>query len=971
MVSPARQFSAAAGEERVLAVVRELLAELGHAAALRSAGLASHLERDLGLGSLERVELLLRLDNVFGTRLDENVLAAADTVQDLVAAVAAATGPRPVAAPDLSDASVRAEATGRTAEISFPAQARPSEGLAEGIPSAETLQEVLRQRGRADASRTHLIFYEDDAEGPSLTFGALLEGAERVAADLARRGIGRGDTVALMLPTSRDFFLAFAGILLAGATPVPIYPPFRADRIAEYAERQSAILANAGARLLVTFREAASVAKLLKPLVPSLEGVVTAEALAASRAPAPLGALVHGHSDDLALLQYTSGSTGNPKGVMLTHANLLANARAIGEALGMRDDDVGVSWLPLYHDMGLIGAWLMPLYFGLPVVVMSPLAFLSRPARWLRAFHRYRGTMGAAPNFAYELAAAKITDEEIEGLDLSCWRAALNGAEPVLPATLDRFAGRFARCGFRRETLLPVYGLAEASLAVTIPPVGRGPRVDHLERAAFTQEGRAVPAPPPENAAANSFDDPNVISFVSAGPPVPRHEVRIAYERGEDVGERVEGQLWFRGPSATQGYYRNETATAALFPQSAGAGWVNSGDRAYRAGGEIYITGRVKDIIIHAGHNLYPHEIEDAVARVPGVRKGCVVVFGAPDPATGTERLVIVAESREGSRDARSRIAQAVTAQVTEAIGLPPSVVEVVPPNVIPKTSSGKLRRDATKQLFLAGELDSPAQPVWLQLARLGIASSAGRIRAALRRTAEIIYGCYALATFALLLLPTWLLVLASRRRETAARVTRAGLRVYLKLAGWRVRVEGWENLRENRPRMLVSNHTSYADIVALMATLGTGYHFVAKSEVMAMPFFKTFLRKLGHFSFQREDPHARLVQAEQIEEALRRGESVFVFPEGTFSAQAGVRPFHLGAFKAAIAAQREIVPIALEGTRRVLRDGTWLPRPERITISICPPIAPPASAEDWQSIVRVRDEARSIISQFAREPLL
>jgi 1-acyl-sn-glycerol-3-phosphate acyltransferase len=966
MVSPARQFSAATDEERVLDVVRELLAELGHASALRSAGLASHLERDLGLGSLERVELLLRLDKTFGTRLDENVLAAAETVRDLLAAVGAATGVRPPDGQAQNGFGGRSEAAPfvRAAEVSFP-------GEADGLPTVETLQEVLRYRGRADASRTHLIFYEDDAEGPSLTFGELLEGAERVAADLARRGIGRGDAVALMLPTSRDFFLAFAGTLLAGATPAPIYPPFRADRIAEYAERQSAILANAGARLLITFREAASVAKLLKPLVPSLEGVATAEALAASRAPAPLGPAVHGRADDLALLQYTSGSTGNPKGVVLTHANLLANARAIGEALGLRNEDVGVSWLPLYHDMGLIGAWLMPLYFGLPVVVMSPLAFLTRPARWLRAFHRYRGTVGAAPNFAYELAAAKVTDEEMQGLDLSSWRAALNGAEPVLSATLDRFAGRFASCGFRRETLLPVYGLAEASLAVTIPPVGRGPRVDRLERSAFTQEGRALPAPPLDASVVSATDDPNVISFVSVGPPVPRHEVRIADERGEDVGERVEGQLWFRGPSVTQGYYRNEAATTALLPRGAEAGWVNSGDRAYRAGGEIYITGRVKDIIIHAGHNLYPHEIEDAVASVSGVRKGCVVVFGAADPVAGTERLVIVAESREGNRAARELIAQAITAKVAETVGVPPNVVEVVPPNAIPKTSSGKLRRDATKQRFLSGELDSTAQPVWLQLARLGAASSAGRLRAALRRTAEVAYGCYALATFALLLLPTWLYVLVSRSRESAAQATTAGLRAYLKLAGWRVQVVGREYLAENNPRMLVANHTSYADIVTLMAVLGTNYHFVAKAEVMSMPFFRTFLRKLGHFSFRREDPHARLQQAEQIEEALRRGESVFVFPEGTFTAQAGVRPFHLGAFKAAIAAQREIVPIALEGTRRVLRDGTWLPRPERITITICPPIAPPASAENWQDIVRVRDEARKIISKFAHEPLL
>ncbi len=952
MVSPARQFNAVADEERVLEVVRELVAELGHESALRSASAASHLDRDLGLGSLERVELLLRMEKSFGTRLDEEVLAGAETVQDLITALSAANGAR-------TAVGVHTETAMRTTEISFP-------GQAEGVPSAETFQEVLRHRGRADASRTHLIFYEDEGESASLTFGQLFEGAERVAADLAQRGIGRGDSVALMLPTSRDFFLAFAGTLLAGATPVPIYPPFRADRIAEYAERQSAILSNAGARLLVTFREAASVAKLLKPLVPSLEDVATAEALAHSRAAAPLGPQLHSRADDLALLQYTSGSTGNPKGVMLTHANLLANVRAIGEALGLRSDDVGVTWLPLYHDMGLIGAWLMPLYFGIPVVVLSPLAFLSRPARWLGAFHRYRGTMGAAPNFAYELAAAKISDDEIQGLDLSAWRAALNGAEPVLPATLERFATRFAKCGFHRETLLPVYGLAEASLAVTIPPVGRGPLVDHLERAAFAQEGRAVPAPP-----GVSSEDPNVISFVSVGPPVPRHEVRIVNERGEDAGERVEGQLWFHGPSTTQGYYRNEAATTALLPEGAAAGWVNSGDRAYRAGGEIYITGRVKDIIIHAGHNLYPHEIEDAVARVPGVRKGCVVAFGAADPVAGTERLVIVAESRESNRDARARLAQAITAQVTETLGLPPNVVEVVPPNVIPKTSSGKLRRDATKQRFLSGDLDSDAPPVWLQLARLAAASSAGRIRAALRRIAEVTYGSYAIAMFALLLFPAWLFVLISPSRKSAARVTTAALRAYLKVAGWRVRVDGREHLRENAPRMLVANHTSYADIVVLMAMLGTDYHFVAKAEVMSMPFFGTFLRKLGHFSFRREDPHARLQQAEKIEEALRRGESVFVFPEGTFTAQSGVRPFHLGAFKAAIAAQREIVPIALDGTRRVLRDGTWLPRPGRITITICPPIAPPSSAEDWQQIVRVRDTAREIIARFAHESLL
>ena len=232
-----------------------------------------------------------------------------------------------------------------------------------------------------------------------------------------------------MLPTSREFFLTFAGVLLAGAVPVPIYPPVRADRIAEYAERQSAILHNAKVRLLVTFREAARVAKMLRPKVPSLQNIVTAQdLLSETNSPgAPIAPLpVAASARDLALLQYTSGSTGNPKGVQLTHANLLANVRAIGEALAIRADDVGVSWLPLYHDMGLIGAWLMPLYFGIPVAILSPVAFLTRPERWLWALHRHRATITAAPNFAYDARGAQgrgCRHLEQTGLEFAARRA--------------------------------------------------------------------------------------------------------------------------------------------------------------------------------------------------------------------------------------------------------------------------------------------------------------------------------------------------------------------------------------------------------------------------------------------------------------------------------------------------------------------------------------------------------------------
>src|SRR5438445_8540419 len=528
MATPGIQFEKTDVTERVLEVIRELLVELGSEGALASLSGQAHLDRDLGLGSLERVELLARLESAFHVRLPDRAVSEANTPDDLIAELVRANANGGAAAEAFSG--VRAAVTTQAMR----AAARGSAAAGRGVEAAETLLDVLRYRARFDAERPHLIVQDDEGTSVTLTFAQLYEGAQTVAAELAQRGVAPGDTVGVMLPTSQEFFLSFAGILLAGAIPVPIYPPFRADQIEEYAERQTAILQNAEARLLVTFRRAEAVARLLKPRVKSLAGVVDAAELAESGAgekqPVAPGALpvnltgrrAARKADDIAFLQYTSGSTGEPKGVVLTHANLLANIRAISEAVEVNSADVGVSWLPLYHDMGLIGAWLTPLYNGLPLAVMSPMAFLTRPERWLWAFHQHRGTLAAAPNFAYELCVRKIADRDIEGLDLSSWRAALNGAEPVNPETLERFTQRFAPYGFRRESLLPVYGLAEASLAVTLPPLGRPPRVDRIDRATFEREGRAVPVAPDA-----PRDDPNVTSFVSVGRPVPGHEVRL------------------------------------------------------------------------------------------------------------------------------------------------------------------------------------------------------------------------------------------------------------------------------------------------------------------------------------------------------------------------------------------------------------------------------------------------------------
>jgi fatty-acyl-CoA synthase len=964
--------------ERVLDVVRGLLEELGSHGAVAELRANSNLDRDLGLGSLERVELLTRLETEFGVRLPDTLAAEANTPDELIRAIVAAPG---AAVDDGDDASAL--------RASVVAQKQQREAALPIMEKAETLLEAIRYRGIHDADRAHLLITEDDETGEhnyTLTFGELYAAAQKCAEEIARRGVLPGGRVSLMLPTSRQFFVCYAGILLAGAVPVPIYPPFRADRIEEYAERQSAILNNAEVSLLLTFRRAEAVAKLLKPRVKSLLGVVDAGKLleAAEKVPLPapgaLPAFLSGSrmrkGNDIALLQYTSGSTGEPKGVVLTHANLLANMRAIGKAVQLGPGDVGVSWLPLYHDMGLIGAWLTLLLYGVPVVAMSPLAFLTRPERWLQAISKHGGTITAAPNFAYELCVRKISEKAMEGVDLRTLRAALNGAEPVNPETLERFTERFAKNGFRREALLPVYGLAEASLAVTVPPLNRVPLVDRVERDAFAIEGRAVAA---------QAGDANAIAFVSSGEPLEGHDVTIVDAEGKEVADRTEGFLWFRGPSSTCGYYENPEATAALMPQglsSADGGypWINSGDRAYRAEGEIFVTGRVKDIIIKGGRNLYPHEVEELAARVEGIRKGCVVAFGMKDAGTGTEKLIVVAETREADAGRLRTIAAAMNDEVTRGLGIPPDRIELIPPGSIPKTSSGKLRRDETKQLYVAGTLKAAKRPAWVQFVRLGapayIKEALGTVSGGIKEGLELLYGAYFDVVFFLWIVPTWLMVRMFRDHKAAGRFTSAALKVLFALTGIRVKVIGKEYMDTPGAKVYASNHASYFDVLPLMMGLGVPYRFVAKGEVNQMPFIGTFLNKMGHLSFDRHNASSRLKQVDEIEEFLKQGDSVFVFPEGTFVPEVGIRPFQLGAFRGAVATGTPIVPVSLAGTRKFLRDGSYFPRPTSVTITLSPPIYPSGAKPSGDpnhlpEIVRLRDLSREAIARHAGEPAL
>jgi fatty-acyl-CoA synthase len=914
--------------ERVLDVVRALARETGGARAERAVRPHASLEREVGLGSLERVELVARLERAFARPLDDHALGI-DTAAGLARALLeAAPGPE-LRLPG------REEAVGAAASIG------------EGV---RTLQESLYRHAGLDPDRTHVFLHDDAGEEMPITYGRLWDAAAAVGGGLAARGVARGTTVALILPTGLDFLRSFLGILLARAVPVPIYPPLRLDRLPEYAARQSAILADAGVRLLVTVPRARPVAALLQKTVPTLEDVVTADELCADAGPVPSPA---GEGSDAAFIQYTSGSTGQPKGVLLTHDNLLANIRAIALGLDLQPTDAGVSWLPLYHDMGLIGSWLMCLHHGLPLTLLPPTAFLARPERWLWAIHRRRATLSGAPNFAYELCVRRIADEALEGLDLSSWRAALNGAEPVSTGTLERFFRRFSAHGFRREAMMPVYGLAESSVALAFPPVGRGPRVDRVARSAFQAEGRAEPAP---------ASDRGALEFVSAGRELPGHQIRIVDDAGRDLPERVVGRLVFRGPSVTSGYYRKPEATAAV---SLPGGFLDSGDLAYRADGEIHITGRRKDLIIKGGRNLVPQEIEDAAAEVEGVRRGCVVAIGVENAALGTEALYVVAETRMLDEGEKDRLAAAIVERVQAAVDVPPDRVILVAPGAVPKTSSGKVRRADARALVLAGRLGHSPRTSLAQRARLAASAAGFALSSALGRLARLAYAVWLLVSLSLLGLAAWLLVVLVPRRGFAFALARHGSRLALRLAGCRLSVEGSATLPPG-PLVLAANHASYVDVLALLALVPLDLLFVAKREVLSYPLIGAFVRRCGHPTVDRWDALQSVADAGRVDEALRGGHPVLFFPEGTFVAATGLRPFRLGAFKSAATAGVPVVPLALAGTRRVLRGDRALPRPGRIELWIGEPVAP--SGGDMAALVRLRDRVQDAIAAHCGE---
>jgi acyl carrier protein len=925
------ETEAKAGADTLIAVVEQMMRDTGHGRAPHAA-LDSSLERDLGLDSLARVELVLRVERAFDVSLPERALYTAETPRDLLRLIQGSQGvPR----------------AGPEKHIRSLVQAEPGAVTCE----AQTLLDALDWHVARHPDRLQVHLYAENGE-EEISYAAIRRGAAACASRLAAHGLQPGQTVAIMLPTGRDYLFSFFGIMMAGGIPVPLYPPARPAQIEDHLRRHVGILGNCRAAMLITVPEAKTVALLLRSQVESLQQVLMPDDLAGGDAAfTPLPA----NPGDVAFLQYTSGSTGNPKGVVLTHANLVTNIRGMGEAVQGSANDVFVSWLPLYHDMGLIGAWFAALYLGFPTVLMSPLAFLSHPSRWLWAIHRHRGTLSGGPNFCYELCLKRIEDAELEGLDLSCWRYAFNGAEPVSPDTLAAFEQRFARYGLAANALQPVYGLAEASVGLTFPAPGTHYRIDRIERAAFQNQGVARPAPP---------EDATALEVPCCGRVIAAHHLRVVDSAGVELADRQEGRLQFKGPSATSGYFRNPEQTQRLF---AGA-WLDTGDLAYLADGELYLSGRAKDIIIRGGRNLYPYELEQAVGTLPGIRKGCVAVFGSPDPRTGTERVIVLAETRETAADAREALRRSINERAIDLIGLPADDIVLAPPHTVLKTSSGKIRRAASREYYERGGGSARPAPVWLQLARLGWASLVPELRRRLRALSGLAYSAWVWFVFLTLAIPTLAAAALLRNPARGWRFTRVMANGFLRLCRLPLVVHGLDHIPASGPFVMAVNHASYLDGLMLLAALRErGYSFAAKRELSQSLLPHLFLRSIGTDFVERTDIKQGVEDASRLAESARAGRTPIFFAEGTFTRTAGLLPFRMGAFVVAAQTGVPLVPVTIRGTRSVLRDGSWFARRGAIVVTIAAPILPQGS--DWNAAVALRDAARSEILRHCGEP--
>ena len=576
-----------------------------------------------------------------------------------------------------------------------------------------SLQQVLERAAGFPNAGLRLL---DRRERPEwLSWSVVFEESLQVASGLRQIGMRRGETVPLVFPTDREFFIAFFGALLAGTVPVPLYPPVRLGRLEEYHVRTASMLESVRARVVLASPRIRRILGSAIELADPELGCLVLEQL-----PRGKDLLPETSPDDLAMVQFSSGTTVDPKPVALTHRAVMAQVEALNrywpDKAGVHH--TGVSWLPLYHDMGLIGCVFPALERPSILTLIPPEVFVARPASWLRAISRYRATVSPAPNFAYGLCVEKVSDEEMEGVDLSCWKVALNGAEPVAPSVLRAFAERFSRWGFESRALTPVYGLSEACLAVTFSPIGRGFLSRRFERRALSDRGVAVA-------------DTDGLELVSVGRPLPGFQISIRSQEGREMGEGQVGRIWVQGPSLMKEYLHRPRSTEKTLRD----GWLDTGDLGFRFEGELFVTGRAKDVLIVRGQNHAPEELERALSAVPGVRTGCVAaVSRLPEGAVTEEVWLFVEQSSSAPREAPRVLEEKCRREVLKASGVAAEQVVVVAPGTLPRTSSGKIRRAETLRRHLAAELSPPDAVSPLTLTRSWWRSSRAFQRWRLRR---------------------------------------------------------------------------------------------------------------------------------------------------------------------------------------------------------------------------------------------
>jgi fatty-acyl-CoA synthase len=531
------------------------------------------------------------------------------------------------------------------------------------------------------------VTFVTGSEPITRSWAELHDEAKAVAAGLQRRGVAQGGHVALLGPTTPAFVIALQAVWLTGATPVVLPLPMRLASIEEFTTATKARIAGADCAAVLIDPDLAPFVEpspgdpplySLDELGPAVTGTGADEFVRPDY-----------HEDDLFVLQFTSGSTSEPKGVMLPNHVVAANLDAIVDAADVDvDTDVMVSWLPLYHDMGLIGFCILPMATGIDLVLGAPQDFMSAPGRWMEWISTYGGTATAGPNFSYVLATRALQRSE-ETLDLSRLRIALNGAEPVDPASVRAFVEAGARHGLRPGAVFPAFGMAEVAIAGCFPEPMSGLATDVVDSERLELDHQAVPV---------DRAHPNAREIVMLGRPVPGLEFRIVDpSTGAVLGEREVGELQISGTSVMAGYYKRPDADAESFCDR----WLRSGDLAYLVGGQMVMCGRIKDVIIVGGRNVYPQDIERAVGGIDGVRAGNVIAFGVTGHR-GKERVVVVAETKAGDL---ARIRDEVGVRSVETVGVPCRDVVLVQPGTLPKTSSGKLQRALCRQQYLDGEL--------------------------------------------------------------------------------------------------------------------------------------------------------------------------------------------------------------------------------------------------------------------------